>query len=277
MNSSPVAAEAWTRPARTEAERDVRHADRMADELRHLNDRFRAATGVGERDRVLDIGCGSGESTRDAGRVAVAGSVLGVDVSAPVLERARHLTERAGLHNVSYLAADAQVHRFPPGHYDLCVSRFGAMFFTDPAAAFTNIGRALRPGARLVLMVWHSPERNEWYTLIRDAVGADATARVSADPFAFADPATTTEILAAGGFTGIDFTDVREPVYYGPDTAAAYDFVTSMRHPQEALAHADAATVERAHRRLHSALAAHDTGSGVYIGSRAWIVTARRG
>lgn len=103
----------------------------------------------------------------------MAGSVLGVDVSASVLERARRLGEQAGLRNVSYLQADAQVHRFPPGHFDLCISRFGAMFFTDSVAAFTNIGHALRPGARLVLMVWQSRYRNEWYTMVREAVGAD--------------------------------------------------------------------------------------------------------
>jgi hypothetical protein len=71
--------------------------------------------------------------------------------------------------------------------------------------------------------------------------------------------------------------DVREPVYYGPDTAAAYDFVASMRHTKELLAHPDAVTAERACRRLRVALAEHDTGSGVYVGSRAWIITARRG
>lgn len=286
MNRSTAAAgqpgvEAWTRPARTAAEHQVRHADRMADELRLLGDRFRAAVDVGRHDRVLDVGCGTGESTRDAGRIAVAGSVLGVDVSAPVLERARRLTEQAGLHNVSYLQADAQVHRFPPEHFDLCISRFGAMFFTDSVAAFTNIGRALRPGARLVLMVWQSRFRNEWYTMVRDAVGADAPMRTSDpggdDPFALADPAATTTVLAEAGFAEVGVTEVREPVYYGPDAATAYDFVTGMRHTEELLANSDAVTAGRARQRLRVALAQRDTGRGVYVGSRAWIVTARRG
>lgn len=286
MNHSPAddgppSIEAWTRPARTAAERQVRHADRMADELRHLGARFRAATDVGQHDQVLDIGCGTGESTRDAGRIAVAGSVLGIDVSASVVERARRLTEQAGLRNISYLQADAQVHRFPPEHFDLCISRFGAMFFTDSAAAFTNIAQALRPGARLVLMVWQSRHSNEWYTMVREAVGVDAPVptsdRSGDDPFALADPAATTAILAAANLADIHVIDVREPVYYGPDTAAAYHFVTSMRHTKELLARLDAVTAERARRRLHTALADHDTGSGVYIDSRAWIITARRG
>lgn len=280
MNGSPAGADAWARPAGTAAERQVRHADRMADELRRLGDRFRAATGVGRRDRVLDIGCGSGESTRDAGRMATAGSVLGVDISASVLERARRLTEQAGLRHVSYLQADAQVHNFPAEHFDVGISRFGAMFFTDLVAAFTNIGHALRPGARLVLMVWQGRDRNEWYTMVREACGTEASGLTSdtggADPFALADPATTTSVLAAAGYADVDFTEVREPVYYGPDTAAAYDFVAGMHHTQELLADLDAATAERARRRLRVALAERDTGSGVYVGSRVWIVTARR-
>jgi SAM-dependent methyltransferase len=270
-------AEAWTRPARTAEERRVRHADRMADELRRLGDRFRDAVDVGRHDRVLDIGCGTGDSTRDAGRVAVEGTALGVDVSAPVLDRARLLTERAGLTNVSYLHADAQVHRFPAEHFDLAISRFGAMFFADPATAFAGIGRALRPGARLVLMVWQSRDRNEWSTLVRDAVGVDPPATGRADAFALADPDTTAAVLATAGFVDIGATDVPEPVYYGPDVAAAFSFVTDMRHVGEFLTRADAATAESTRRRLRAALAEHDTGRGVHLDARAWIITARRG
>lgn len=274
-----MSTDAWTRPARTAAERETRHADRMVDELRRLGPRLRAAVDVGSHDRVVDIGCGTGETTRDAARVAVGGSVLGVDVSAPILDRARRLTERAGLRNVSFLRADAQVHPFPPGHFDLCVSRFGVMFFSDAAAAFTNIAHALRPAARLVLMVWQSRDRNEWYTMVRDAVGADAPVPETggSDPFALGDPTMTAALLTAAGFVDIGLADVREPIYYGPDTAAAYDFVTGMRHTKDLLDAAGPAVAERARERLRAVLAEHDTGDGVHVGSRAWIVTARRG
>ncbi|WP_218952146.1 class I SAM-dependent methyltransferase [Amycolatopsis anabasis] len=228
---------------------------------------------------MLDIGCGTGESAREVGRIAVAGSVLGVDVSASVVERARHLTEQAGLRNISYLRADAQVHPFPAQRFDLCISRFGTMFFTDPAAAFTNIGRALRPGARLVLMVWQSRHRNEWYTMVHEAVDAPVGNSDDSgnDPFALADPAAVAAILTAADFADVGFVDVREPVYYGPDVAAAHHFVTSMRHTKELLAQMDAESAEHARRRLRVALAEHATGSGVHVDSRAWIITARRG
>jgi SAM-dependent methyltransferase len=278
VNHPTADAAAWTRTARTADERQVRHADRMADELRRLGARFRTAADVGRHDHVLDIGCGTGESTRDAGRIAVAGTALGVDVSAPVLERARRLTERAGLSNVAYLHADAQVHRFPAERFDLGISRFGAMFFTDPAAAFTGIGRALRPGARLVLMGWQSRDRNEWFTLVRDAIGVDPPVPApGGDAFAMADPDASAAVLATAGFVDVDATDVDEPVYYGPDVDAAYRWVTGMRPTSEFLARADAATAERARGRLRAALAEHDTGDGVHLGSRAWIITARRG
>ena len=284
MSGSPTAgphgADAWTRPARSEAEREVRHADRLADELRRLGERFHGATGVGPRDHVLDIGCGTGESTRDAGRAASAGTVTGVDLSASVLERARRLTEQAGLRNVSYVQADAQTYPFHQERYDVGISRFGTMFFPDPVAAFTNIRNALRPGARLVLMVWQAPGRNDWYTMVREAFGVEATGRAPGDatndPFSLADPATTSGILSAAGFTDIDFAEAREPVYYGPDAGAAYEFVTSLQYVQGLFDSVDTSTAERARHRLRVALADHDTGRGVYVGSRAWIVTARR-
>ena len=154
----------------------VRFAELFDAEARLHERRLHAAADVGAAEHVLDIGCGTGQSTRAAGRAAAAGSVLGVDISAPVLELARRLTDREGLRNVSYRLADAQVDGLGPTRYDVCISCFGVMFFADPVAAFTNIGRALRPGARMALLAWQAPDRNEWYTEIDQAIGG-ASAR----------------------------------------------------------------------------------------------------
>jgi SAM-dependent methyltransferase len=257
----------------------VRYADLFDAEVRLHNERFRAAAGVGPRDRVLDVGCGTGQSTREAARAAVAGSALGVDLSEPMLERARRLSEDEGLRNVIYQQADAQVHSFPPAHFDLCISRFGAMFFADPVAAFTNIGRALRPGARLVLLVWQDRDRNEWYSATWRALTVDMAAPTSPSSgqhaFSLADPAVAEGILAASGFAEVSFTEVHEPVYYGQDSATAYDFVLGLRDTKDLLATLDAAMAEHARQRLRATLAAHDTGNGVLFDSRAWIITAR--
>jgi ubiquinone/menaquinone biosynthesis C-methylase UbiE len=245
-------------------------------ELRLYNEHFRAAARVGPRDRVLDVGCGTGLSTREAARAAVSGGVVGVDLSAPMLERARRLSAEQGLANITFQQADAQVHAFPPARFDLCISRFGTMFFADPVAAFTNIGRALCPTARLVLLVWQERDLNEWATAIRQALtGASATPR-GPNAFSLADPAVTEGILAAAGFAEVSFTDVHEPVYYGPDTATAFDAVLRLLKFDDLLADLDAAAAERARTRLRTTLDAHDTDGGVHFDSRAWIVTARR-
>lgn len=246
-------------------------------ELHLHNDHLRAAARVGTRDRVLDIGCGAGQTTREAARAAAAGSAVGVDLSARMLQRARQLSEDEGLANVTYLRADAQTHRFPLEHFDLCISRFGTMFFNDPVAAFTNIGHALRPGARLVMLTWQDRHHNEWASAIRPPITAAAGIPAShPNPFSLADTKATAGILAAAGFTDVSFTDVNAPVYYGPDGASAFDAVLSLWDVNEVRANLDAVTAEQAFTQLRAYLDTHSTAGGVYCDSRAWIVRARR-
>ena len=249
-------------------------------ELQRHNEVLRRACAIQSHDHVLDIGCGAGQTTRQAARAAWAGGALGVDVSAPAIERARELAQAEGLRNVTFERADAQVYRFPDERFDLAVSRFGTMFFGDPAAAFANIRRALRPAGRLVMLVWQARERNEWDVAIRGSLGTaeDPAALPSggADAFALADPSAVTEILEAARFADVAFTDVREPVYYGPDVAAAVGWVRGFTSTSEALQKLDPAAAASAVERLREMLAAHATRDGVWFDSRAWTVTARR-
>ena len=225
---------------------------------------------------MLDIGCGAGQTTREAARAAAPGRVFGVDVSAPMLERARELTIAEHLDNVTYEHGDAQVHPFAPGHYDLAISRFGVMFFSDPVAAFSNIARALRVGGRLVLLVWQSRERNEWARAIGTALNGPAQPPArAADAFSLGDRTATARLLERAGFDGVRFSDVREPVFYGPDVAAAMDFVLGFT--SETLARMPAADAARARERLRETLHDHRTAhDGVVFDSRAWLITARR-
>jgi len=103
---------------------------------------LRAAYGISPGDEVVDIGCGTGLTTREAARAAAPGRVVGVDVSERMLERARQVTAAELLDNVRYELGDAQVHRFDPAGFDVAISRFGTMLFSDPAAAFANIAAA---------------------------------------------------------------------------------------------------------------------------------------
>ena len=190
--------------------------------------------------------------------------------------RARALARADGLGNVTFEQADAQVYRFPPERFDRAISRFGTMFFDDPVAAFANVGRALRPAGRLVMMVWQAAERNEWDVTIRRSLDAADGPVAGPDPFSLADPPTVTEILAAAGFAGVAFTDVREPVYYGPDVAAALDWVRGFACTGEVLKRRTPAAATRAVERLRQALATHLTDDGVWFDSRAWLITAHR-
>jgi SAM-dependent methyltransferase len=265
--------------------RDADHQPRLDPsgydaELRRHNEALRAACGIQSRDHVLDIGCGTGQTTRQAARTATAGSALGVDVSAPAIERARDLARAEGLRNVTFERADAQVHQFPAERFDVAISRFGTMFFADPAAAFANIGQALRPGGRLVMMVWQAADRNEWDVTIRRSLRAAGAAvplpSEGPDPFSLADPSAVTDLLQAAGFADVTFTDVREPVYYGPDVPAALNWVRGFTSTSEALNRLDPAAAAHALGRLRDALAAHATDNGICFDSRSWIVAASR-
>jgi RimJ/RimL family protein N-acetyltransferase/trans-aconitate methyltransferase len=248
-------------------------------ELQLHDEVLRRAYHIRAGDRVLDIGCGTGRTTRDAARSAGEGSALGVDVSASMIERARELAREERLHNVAFEQGDAQVHRFPEAGFDLAISRFGTMFFDDPVAAFANIAVALRSAGRLVMMVWQEHENNEWSVAIERALGAEGPpvpAPGAQEAFSLADQDTVEAILGAAGFAEAAFTDVHQPVYYGPDVAAAVEWVGGFSSTRQLLTRLDAAATERALERLRAVLAAHAGERGVWLDSRAWIVEARR-
>ena len=184
-----------------------------------------------------------------------------------------------GVSNVGFELADAQVHPFVPGDFTLGISRFGTMFFTDPVTAFTNIGRALRPGARLVQLVWQAYDHQEWSRAIREALAGPgsrlAPSGVTRAAFSLSDPTVTAGLLTAAGFTAIESTDVREPIYYGADAAGALAALSELQMTEALVADLDATERARALDRLLALLDAHDTGQGVWFDSRAWLVTAR--
>jgi len=266
----------WNGPG---GERRARQPKLIDTQVRLHHARLLEAAAIGPADQVLDVGCGTGQTTRDAARAAPAGTVLGVDLSTPMLEVARRLSAGEGLRNVTFEQADAQVHDFGPDRFDVAISRFGAMFFDDPVAAFTNIARALRPRARLVLLVWQARERNEWALVFRQALaGHPGMPELAATghPFTLADPAQVRRILGAAGFTGVGLADVAQPVFYGDDVDTALALVCSLPASMEQLDGMDEAERARALDRLRTALAAHQTSQGVSLAARSWVITARR-
>jgi SAM-dependent methyltransferase len=235
-------------------------------ELQRHNDVLRHAYGIRRADRVLDIGCGTGQTTRDAARLAFEGSAMGVDISPAMIERAERLAEAEGVRNVTFQQADAGVHPFPSRQFDVAISRFGTMFFADPIAAFRNIARGVRSRGRLVMMVWREHELNEWsVAILRALAGGEASpasAPPAADPFSLADSITVEQILSAAGFTDACFSDVHEPVYYGQDIATALGWIRGFSLTQSVLQSLEPASAERAVGRLRETLAAHNSERG---------------
>jgi SAM-dependent methyltransferase len=249
-------------------------------ELQRHNIVLRQASDICRDDRVLDVGCGTGQTTREAARLAAAGEALGIDVSETAIARAREAAEAEGLGNVRFEQGDAATHGFPAAHFNIGISRFGTMFFGEPIVAFRNIARAIHPGGRLVMMVWQECERNEWFVSIRDALVADESRRTAfprtPDPFSLADPVVVGQMLGVAGFSDIDFADVHEPVYYGKDVDAGLEWVRGFSYTQAALRQLGPDAAEFAVKRLRKMIGEHQDRSGIWFGSRAWIVTAKR-
>ncbi|MGI3170335.1 class I SAM-dependent methyltransferase [Pseudooceanicola sp. C21-150M6] len=170
----------------------------------------RAAPSPGEN--LLDVGCGAGATTLAAARmVSPGGTVLGLDISAPLVDLANDRIKTAALPNATVQLADVQTDRPGAAPFDKVISRFGVMFFADPVAAFANIRSLTRPGAPLVFACWQGPADNMWFRLpmvaATDRLGpAEATDPDAPGPMAFRDPARVTGILSAAGYSDISVT-----------------------------------------------------------------------
>ena len=256
------------------------HEERYDDAVRRHHARLFAAADIATDAHVLDVGCGCGATTRDAGRAASAGTALGVDLSVRMLERARERSRAEGVRNVRYEHADAEVHEFEPRAFDLAISRFGAMFFGDPVAAFANVGRSLRSDGRIVLLAWRPLVENEWLTAIRSALALGRTLPEppigAPGPFGLADPDAVTEILRTAGFAELAFDSVDEPFVFGVDGDDAYDFVSRIGVVRGLLEGVDDEDRARALEQLRVTMQRHDTGDGVRFDSAVWLITARR-
>jgi SAM-dependent methyltransferase len=262
----------------TEGDFWAAHAQRFDENLAGSHGPFLAAAGVNEGDRVLDVGCGNGLTTRDVSRIARRGSALGVDLSSQMIRLAREVAAAEGLDNVEFQQADAQVYPFETGAFDIVISRMGSMFFGDPIAAFTNLHRALRPEGRLTLLTWQALTDNEWLTEFRAAlaVGRDLPTppSVAPGPFALCDPDRVKAILGAAGFDGITLQSLHEPMSFGPDPDDAFDFVSGLTHWM--LEGLDQAGRDAALEALRDTIVEHTGDHGVTYESATWVIQAHK-
>jgi SAM-dependent methyltransferase len=246
-------------------------------QLAPLGRRALAALAPRPGERVLDIGCGAGETALDLVRaVAPDGTVVGVDLSAAVLAYARRAAK--GCERVRFVQADAQVYPFEPASFDAAFSRFGVMFFADPTAAFINIRRCLRPNRRLAFVCWRALEENPLDVLPLRAASAHLPPQPAHDPnapgpFAFADPGRVRGILERAGFAEIVITARDERV--GSGDLEAMLAVCSRVGALGKILRENPELRDTALPAVRSALAAHDGPNGVKLNAATWIVTAR--
>ncbi|WP_030669576.1 class I SAM-dependent methyltransferase [Streptomyces sp. NRRL B-1347] len=231
-------------------------------------------------EHVLDVGCGAGATTRLAARAVGPGRALGLDLSGPMLERARARAADEGIANVSFEHGDAQVHPLAPDAFDVAISRFGIMFFTDPVAAFTNIARALRPGGRIVFLSAAAPESTQWLGAF-GALDDILPMRGFGAPggpgmFSLADADTATGLLTAAGFHDARAARVQAYGTWGRDAEDAARFMLDSGPGRHLLEQADTATRALARTRLTERLRRHETPDGLRLHGTGWLLTARR-
>jgi SAM-dependent methyltransferase len=252
--------------------------DELDHELGELGLAAMAALAPREGERLVDIGCGCGSTTLElARRVGAGGSVLGVDISAPMLAVARERAAAAGLAQARFIQADAQTHAFDPA--DGAFSRFGVMFFEDPVAAFANIRRGLKRGGRVAFVCWRSLAENPWMTVPMVAIVPLLPAPPPAPPpgapgpFAFADGDRLAGILKGAGFSDVSIEPLDAKVAWG-------DLDTSVRlamrlGPVGGLVREHPQLGEQMAAAVRAALAPHVGAAGVRLDSASWIVLAR--
>jgi ubiquinone/menaquinone biosynthesis C-methylase UbiE len=238
----------------------------------------RAQARAGER--IIDVGCGSGAVSIALGqKVGPSGHVLGIDISGPMLERARQVAPAGP--PVDFVLADATVYPFAPASFDLLVSRFGVMFFAEPARSFANLRRGLKPSGRLAFVCWREPRENPFFMVPLQAVYKHAPRMPQLGPeepgpFSFASQARVQRILSEAGFTAI----AMEPCNLSLDIAIGRGLDAAVKSALEigpaarALAEQPPDVVAAATHSIREALTPLVRGQAVPLAAAVWIVTA---
>jgi SAM-dependent methyltransferase len=242
-----------------------------------LIDRARPKSG----ERIIDVGCGSGATTiAFAQKVAPTGHVFGVDVSGPMLARARQSAPKDL--PVEFALADATVYPFAPKSFDLLASRFGVMFFAEPALSFANMRKALRSSGRLAFACWREPRENPLFMAPLQAVYKHAPklpqqGPEDPGPFSFASEARVHRILGEAGFTGIEMEacNFALDLAIGRGLDAAVQSGLEIGPASRALAEQPPDVVAAATKSIRDALAPFARGQTVPLPASIWIVTAR--
>jgi ubiquinone/menaquinone biosynthesis C-methylase UbiE len=238
-----------------------------------------------EGDRVIDLGCGFGDTTQQlAALIGRGGSALGIDVSEPFIEVARREAEESGAGNVSFEAADVQVAELP-GSFDYAFSRMGIMFFANPVQALRNVRTSLAPGGRLCAVVWRRKLDNDWVRRAEEVVEKYLDHPEETDeptcgpgPFSMAGADTVSDQLKFAGFEEITLQRCDLPIKIGNDLDQAVEFNMALGPAGEVLRLWEDRIDEirpKIAAELREALAGFDGPGGVIAPASTWIIGAR--
>ncbi|MET8429182.1 class I SAM-dependent methyltransferase [Nocardia sp. NPDC004860] len=241
-----------------------------------FNEPLLTAARISAGDHVLDIGCGNGQLTRAAARRAGTGSATGIDLSGPMLTRARTLAAAEVVPNVTFERGDAQVFPFPGNAFDAALSRFGIMFFADPVAAFVNIARALRPGGRLAFVTMPPMPGTDLGTVFGAAAQHLADFEITHTHGPLADPDAIRGLLTAAGFRDIDVEYREAEGLWGRDLDDATDFIIDWGPLRYHRSLSGFTTDTEVRAAISTALAPFVTPGGVRLRNAAYLVTATR-
>lgn len=234
------------------------------------------AAALGEHSRVLDIGCGTGQTTRTAARAAHRGQAVGLDLSEPMLARARQIADSEKLTNVTFEQGDAQVHPFTVAQFDTVIRRAGVMFFADSVAAFTNIATAMKRGGRLVFTCHREPGDTvaAIFAALAEHLPTPGFADLDPGITDFADPDQVRDVLTAAGFAAVMAAGFETPAVLGRDCRDATEFLFDAQL-RSFVAGADPTAIRKAKNAVEAALRPHETDL-VRIPARGWLYTAHK-
>jgi ubiquinone/menaquinone biosynthesis C-methylase UbiE len=239
---------------------------------------------VREGDRVLDVGCGFGDTAMKLARlVGPRGEVVGVDCCDAFLDIAVRETGAAGVINVRYMRGDAEI-ALPEGQFDFVFARFGTMFFANPVAGLRNMRKALKPGGRMAHIVWRERADNPWLSMAKDVVlqflpapGADAQT-CGPGPFSMADETMVTGMMRSAGYENVAFRRVDAPVLIGNDVEDAIAFQLAIGPAGEVYREAGAEAESKRPQivaALSDAIARQKIeADGIVMDSSSWVISA---
>jgi SAM-dependent methyltransferase len=239
-----------------------------------------AHTNIASGERVIDIGCGCGATTLEAASAAgPSGHALGLDVSGPMLARARERTPPGA--SVEFIEADATIYPFIPGGADLLMSRFGVMFFAEPALSFANMRKALKPGGRVAMACWRNPRENPWMLLplqaaVRHVPRLPELGPEDPGPFSFASPQRVGRIFGEAGFASLAMqpVDLRLDLAVGRGLEGAVESALEIGPASRAMQDQPADLRAAATQAIREALAPHLQGDKIPLAAAIWILTA---